>query len=104
MLVVVDTSGTSPLVALDEDGTNTVSVLVRGVSDRVAVEAVLADAGAGVVPSHHAELSVDWLLQRAGLNTSTSNPVEIRDLAPWLRMERVDGSGRWLAAPVIWSR
>jgi hypothetical protein len=67
---------------------------VEGDCDRASAEDVLLSAGAGFIPGHYAELSVAWLLARCSADD--------RDRA-WLRQDRLDETGKWLAAPVEWA-
>jgi hypothetical protein len=94
MLVTVDLRGGSPSVRLLADAhLDSVTVRVEG-GDRYSAENVLLSAGAGCIPGHYAELRVAWLLA-----TCRSDDVN----RPWLRQDRLDDSGTWLAAPIQWS-
>jgi hypothetical protein len=94
MLVTVDLRGVSPSVRLIADAhPDSVTVWVDG-GDRSTAENVLLSAGAGCIPGHYAELRVAWLL--ATCSSDDGN-------RPWLRPDRLDESGAWLAAPIQWS-
>jgi hypothetical protein len=95
MLLSVDLRGLAPSVGLVADtSANSVTVRVEGDCDRASAENVLLSVGAGFIPGHYAELSVAWLLARCSSDD--------RDRA-WLRKDRLDETGDWLAAPVEWA-
>ncbi len=95
MLLSVDLRGLSPSIGLFADtSADSITVRVEGDCDRASAESVLLSVGAGFIPGHYAELSVAWLLSRCSSDD--------RERA-WLRKDRLDETGDWLAAPVEWA-
>lgn len=95
MLLSVDLRGLSPSIELFPDtSADSITVRVEGDCDRASAESALISVGAGFIPGHYAELSVAWLLTRCGSDDS--------DRA-WLRKDRLDETGNWLAAAVEWA-
>lgn len=104
MILWVDVESGSRSVSLSSESPATLTVVVRGRAERCEVDLALREVGAGCVPDHHAELNLAWLLERAADSVGVEEDESPNHTeAKWLRSDRLDDSGKWIAAPITWT-
>lgn len=97
MIVRVDLLAGVPVVCLDQSSDDgAISVVVSGARERTELDQALTEACAGCVPSHHAELRVEWVRSQPGYQEYGHHSAQ----PGWLL--HADEEQQWVAARIFW--